>query len=120
MRVSDIHDSSAARYFLPDATLDLPFKVAEHTPALVRIVMDPHSVRHRRLAESPSHRWIHGFHGLVEVDMHRLAMIDSMIAAWLIQLARDARPGRVVVRQSNPRIREILRALGITAVVAVE
>jgi hypothetical protein len=120
MRMPEIHDSSAARYFLPDATVELPFAVTEHTPALVRITMDPLSVRHRRLAEPVSHRWIHGFHGLVEVDMHRLAMIDSMVAAWLIQLARDARPGRVVVRQSNPRIREILRALGITAVVAVE
>jgi hypothetical protein len=61
-----------------------------------------------------------GFRGKrVEVDLGALGYIDSAFCSWLIQIAQQIAPARVVVLGANQRIQDILRHLGMTKMVDI-
>ena len=61
-----------------------------------------------------------GFKGTrVEIDLGALPFIDSAFCSWMIQIAQQIQPARVVVVHAGSRVQDILRHLGMNKVIDI-
>jgi len=61
-----------------------------------------------------------GFKGArVEIDLSALPFIDSAFCSWMIQIAQQIQPARVVAMNAGPRVQDILKHLGMNKVIDV-
>jgi hypothetical protein len=110
---------SAARLFFPEDPASWPFTVTMPAASQVRVAVHLDALMHAGLFRPESHRWVHGFRGTVQVDLARLTFVNSPICGWMINLSRSARPGRMEVHGTSPRVREIMRFLRLDALMVI-
>jgi hypothetical protein len=114
------HTASAARLYAPVDPELWPYTATMPSPALVVIALKADALAHGRLFARESYYWIHGFRGTVHLDLAQLSFINSRLCAWIINVSQSALPARVEVLHANPRVREIMRGLGLDKVMDIK
>jgi anti-anti-sigma regulatory factor len=116
----------AARLSLvPDAAeqrdLDLmPFVL--HTDG-VQVVADVNGSAERRLAFGQPfyHQWAGGIDAAsLVVDCHRVEHVNSVLIAWMLQVAQSAKPTRLKIRRAKAQVVTQLKQLRLDHLMTIE
>jgi hypothetical protein len=84
---------------------DLPFQVGLEADATVLVSVDRAVANNKLLYESASHSWGRGLLATqVVVDFAAVDFVNSVLVAWLLQLAQATKPAAMTVRNARSSI----------------
>lgn len=84
---------------------DLPFQLSIEADATLVVAADRGIAQHRMLDEPLSHGWARGLIApKLVVDMAAVEQVNSVLVAWLLQLAQAAKPAATTVLRARPQI----------------
>jgi hypothetical protein len=90
---------------------DLPFKVGLEGAGVI-IVVDRAIAQNKLLDDPISHAWVRGLAAdFITLDFGIVDHVNSMLVAWLLQLAQSAKPARVRLRNTKPQVQTQVKQL---------
>lgn len=90
----------------------MPFAVETADPAGLRVSVEANAGQHAGLAHPEAHDWAGGVEApYIDVAMERVSHVNSVLVAWLLQVAQQARPGRLRVAGASPAVVTQLKQL---------
>ncbi len=83
----------------------LPFQITLHADGGIQIQADRAIAGNKLLSETAAHSWVRPLELVsLSVDFAAVDMVNSVLVAWLLQLAQAARPAGVSVRNTRTAI----------------
>ncbi|MBA3709258.1 MAG: hypothetical protein H0W83_10620 [Planctomycetes bacterium] len=90
---------------------DLPFTIGLDDNGVL-ITVDRTIAQSKLLDDQGSHRWLRGLTAdKVTLDFGAVDQVNSMLVAWLLQLAQSSKPARVVLRRTKAQVQTQLKQL---------
>ena len=100
---------------------DLPFQVGMDASGIIVVSVDRAAANNKRLYDSAAHSWGRGLSAAsVIVDFAAVDMVNSVLVAWLLQLAQATRPASMLVRNARSLIVTQFKQLRLDQMMTIE
>jgi hypothetical protein len=84
---------------------ELPFQVSLEADGALSISCDRAIAQNKLLGDQVAHSWVRGLLApSCTVDFAAVDQVNSVLVAWLLQLAQSARPGTMAVRHARQQV----------------
>jgi hypothetical protein len=100
---------------------DLPFQVGMDATATIVVAVDRAAAINKRLYDPAAHSWGRGLAtATIIVDFAAVDMVNSVLVAWLLQLAQASRPAAMLVRHARSLIATQFKQLRLDQMMTIE